>query len=133
MIVSGVGPLQIAAFTPSNLAQLDAIERGAERGIVLIDLDINQAPSGRCFGVCGTQVRQKFLAGELHGGEVPKTLQHPFHLALTQGAFLGEAVDALGEGVKLFILGQQFYADTPPCFLPRLFEQVFFQAVQMSL
>src|SRR5271157_2091290 len=65
-----IGAQQIAAFPPPHLAQLVAIEREAETGALGSDLNIDQTPCRPCSGARGAELHEKFLAIEVHGGDL---------------------------------------------------------------
>src|SRR4029077_12904699 len=61
IIVGEIGAQQIASFTPPYGPQLLAVEGEGERGAVLVDPDIDQAPCGRRLGARGAQLHQELL------------------------------------------------------------------------
>jgi hypothetical protein len=60
------------------------------------------------------------FARELHCSDLRQAFPQPFELALSHGPFLGDAVLAFGEDIKLVILGQQLDGDRLASLLPRL-------------
>ena len=73
VLAAQIGAQQIAAFAPSHLAQLGAIEREAERGPLLRHRDVDEAPGGRRLGARRTELHEQLLAIKLHGGDLFET------------------------------------------------------------
>jgi hypothetical protein len=61
---------EIAPFAPTRLPQLLTIEGIAERGEFGVDLDFDQASSGRRFGFGLSEFDQEFVARQVDGHPV---------------------------------------------------------------
>src|SRR5215831_5786975 len=73
-----IGAQQIAAFAAADLAELASVEGEGEVGRGLLDLDVDEAPSGRGLGTGGPELHQQLLARELHRGEFAQAAPQPF-------------------------------------------------------
>src|SRR5208337_2718917 len=61
-----VGAQQVAAFAPTRLAQLFAVERVGEGGFAWVDRYVEEAPCRGRLGAGGTELHQQALAREVH-------------------------------------------------------------------
>ena len=74
IVVGEIGAQQVTAFAPPRLSQLFAIEREDEAGVLLVELDVDQAPCGRRLGARRAEFHQELFARDLHGGNLPEPL-----------------------------------------------------------
>ena len=74
-------------------------------------LDIEQAPRRRRLGAGGTELHEQRLAFEVHRGDLLEPRPQPLQLAPAHGAFLVNAIAALGQHVQLLLLRQQLDID----------------------
>src|SRR5882762_10067581 len=128
-----------SALRGGALAQLVAIEREAESGVVGRHFDIDQTPCSSGFGARGAELHEQFLACELHRRDLFETRPQPLELAPSHGAFLVDARVALRQQVKLLLLSawrrmsawrrkrEQFDIDTRAHRLPGQTEQSLLQ------
>ena len=121
-----VGAQQVAAFSPPGFAQALALEAPAQGGALgfafalQVDMHFDMACVASRVLARGTEglvhgvAVQRAFAGR-DGGEPIEAGAQP---AAAHGAFLGDAILALGEDVGLAFLGQKFHAHAGPRLLP---------------
>src|SRR5271166_6052332 len=79
------------------------------------------------------ELHQQALAREVHARQLRQSRPQPLQLPLSHGALLVDARPALGEHVKVVVLGQQLHLDARPHLVPGQADERLFQLAEASL